>query len=136
MGSRVLPLSLAAGALLADGAGIHRLALYLVLLAIPGAAAAAFLGAGDVIIGRAAWLRGVTACLALALLVAGSAVRENAPVGGHVPAVALSSVVGAVLCYALPALVWILQPVSVRPSLRPAEARARPAAARAARADS
>jgi hypothetical protein len=113
MGSRVLPLTLAVAALLADAGGAHGLAFYLVLLAIPGAAAAAFLGAGDAFDGGA-WLRGVTTTLALALLVLGSAVREGAPHGAAVPALATSAVVAAVIAYVLPALVWVLEPLRPR----------------------
>src|SRR5882757_7174648 len=42
MGSRLLPLSLALGVVLADATGFHRVAFYLALLAVVGAAAAAF----------------------------------------------------------------------------------------------
>ena len=126
MGSRLLPISLASSALLADAGGVHRLAFWLVLLAIPAAAAAAFVGAGDVLEGKAAWLRGTTAGLALALLVLGSAVRENAPRGGHVPVLAVTSVVAALVVYALPALFWVLEPVVPRPAPRRRPARVRP----------
>ena len=122
MGSRLLPLSLALAALLADAAGAHRVAFYLVLLAIPGAAAAAFIGAGDALEGRGAWLRGISTTLALALLVLGSAVRENAPRGAPVPSLAVSAVVAAVVVYGLPALVWVLEPFLPRPRVRPAAA--------------
>src|ERR1051325_11582559 len=45
MGSRVLPLSFGLAALLADLAGLHGVATYAVLLAVPGAAAAGVLPA-------------------------------------------------------------------------------------------
>ena len=126
-GSRLLPLSLAVVALLADGVGAHRVAFYLVLLAIPGAAAAAFVAAGDALEGKGAWLRGISTTLALTLLVLGSAVRENAPRGTAVPALAVSAVVAAVLVYGLPALAWVLEPVLPRPRVRTAAtARAEP----------
>ena len=118
MGSRLLPLSFAAGALLADAAGVHRVAFYFVLLAIPGAAAAAFVGAGDALEGRHAWLRGVSTTLALALLVLGSAVRSNAPHGAGVPALAVSAIVAAVVAYALPGLAWLLEPLRPRTGAR------------------
>ena len=120
LGSRLVPLSVAVGALLADAAGAHRAAFYLVLLAIPGAAAAAFIGAGDALEGRGAWLRGISTTLALTLLVLGSAVRENAPRGAGVPALAVSSVVAAVVVYGLPALAWVLEPFVPHPRLRTA----------------
>jgi hypothetical protein len=114
MGSRLLPLSLALGAVLADAAGSHRLGFWLVLLAIPAAAGAAFTGVGDVLEGKNAWLRGITTTLALALLLLGSAVREGAPVGNGVPALAVSAALGAALLYALPALFWVLEPLVPR----------------------
>ena len=126
MGSRLLPLSLALGALLADAAGAHRIAFYLVLLAIPGAAAAAFIGAGDAFEGKGAWLRGISTTLALTLLVLGSAVRENAPHGAAVPSLAVSAVVAAIVVYGMPALAWVLEPFLPRPRMRTAIVRAAP----------
>ena len=64
-------------------------------------------------------MRAGTTSLALALLVLGSAVRENAAVGAHVPALSVSAVVAAVLLYAFPALGWFLAPLAPRPSVRP-----------------
>jgi len=123
LGSRLLPLTLALGALLADGSGFHRVAFYFVLLAIPGAAAAAFIGAGDALEGEGAWLRGISTTVALALLVLGSAVRENAPHGAAVPALAVSAVAAAVIAYALPALAWVLEPLLPHPRTRQVPAR-------------
>jgi hypothetical protein len=114
MGSRLLPLSLALGAALSDTASLHRIALWLVLLAIPCAAAAAFLGVGDVIEGKRAWTRAVTTTGSLALLLIASAVRQSAAVGHAVPVLAVSAVIGAAVLYLLPALFWVLQPVSLR----------------------
>jgi hypothetical protein len=124
MGSPLLPLSLALAALAADAAGLHRLAFYVVLLAVVGAAAAAFAGAGNALAGNGSWLRAVLPCLALVLLVLGSAVRANAAVGGHVPTLAVSSVVLAVLVYVAPVFSWLVQPVALRP--RPVRVRADP----------
>jgi hypothetical protein len=118
MGSRLLPLSLALGAVLADAGGVHRLGFWLLLLAIPAAAGAAFTGVGDVLEGKSAWIRGVTTTLALALLLLGSAVRQGAPVGHGVPALAISAALGAALLYTLPALFWVLEPLMPRPRVR------------------
>lgn len=120
MGSRPLPLALALAALLADAAGVHRLAFYLLLLAVTGAAAAAFVAAGDALEGKRAWPRAVSTTLALALLVTASAVRGNTPPGAAVPAVALSAVVAAVLLYGLSPLAWLLEPLRIRFRVRPA----------------
>ena len=125
MGSRLLPLSLAAAALAGDAVGLQGLAYYLVLLAIPGAAGAAFVGAGDVLDGKDR-LRGVTSCLALALIVLAAAVRAGAPEGGAVPALAVSALVAALLVYGLPALVWVLEPLRPRPRARTARIRTSP----------
>jgi hypothetical protein len=111
MGSRLLPLCLAIGALLADAAGLHRIAFYLVLVAVVGAGAAAFVGVGELLEGTGGLVRAATTGLSLALLVLGSAVRANAAVGGHVPALAVSAVVAAVVVYSLPAVGWFFQPV-------------------------
>jgi hypothetical protein len=116
MGSRLLAPGLALAALLADAGGVHGLASWLVLLALPAAAAAAFVGISDALEGLGA-LRAVTASLALVLLVLGSAVREGAPRGGSVPTLAISTVVTALLCYGIPGLLWVLQPVRLRPTV-------------------
>ena len=112
MGSRLLPLSLALGTLVADAAGVHRAAFYLVLIAVIGAAAAAFDGVSAYLEGTGGLVRAATSGFALALLVLGSAVRATAAVGAHVPALAISAVVGAALLYALPALGWFLAPIA------------------------
>lgn len=116
MGSRLFPLALALAASLADAGGLHRLAALVVLLAIPCAAAAAFVAISDVLEGRRALVRAVTSTLSLLLFLAGSAVRHGAPAGGHVPAVAVSAVVAAGILYLLPVLFWVLQPVQLRPA--------------------
>jgi peptidoglycan/LPS O-acetylase OafA/YrhL len=137
MGSRLLPLALVAGALLADGVGLHRIASYLVLLAVPAAAASAFVGVADVMEGKNAWARAIGASLALALLLLGAAVRGNAPGGGAVPALAVSALVAALVMYALLPLVgWLVEPLRprrreprrVREARRPAETRTAKAA--------
>ena len=119
MGSRLLPLTLALGALLADAAGLHDVAFYLVLLAVVGAAAAAFVGVGGYLEGTGGLVRACTTGVALALLVLGSAVRASAAVGGHLPTLSVSAVIAAVLLYACPALGWFLAPLTPRPAARP-----------------
>jgi hypothetical protein len=115
MGSRLLPLLLALGALGADATGLRQLASYLVLLAVVGAAAAAFVCVGDALAGRGSWLAGISSGLALMLLLLGSAVRAAAAVGAGVPTLALSSLVLASLLYSLPVLGWVFQPLAPRP---------------------
>jgi len=112
MGSRLLPVSLATGALLADVVGLHKIAYYLVLLAVVGAAAAAFVGVGDVLEGKGGVVRAASTVVALAFILLGSAARASAPAGGHVPVLAISAVVAAVLAYLLPLLGWLVGPVA------------------------
>lgn len=127
MGSRLLPLSLALLALLADGGGLHGLAFWLVLLALPAAATACFVGLSDALEGKGAWLRGGSATVALAFLVLGSAVREQAPAGGAVPTLAVTAVVAAAIVYALPGLAWLLEPLRPKPRPRTSRVRVRTA---------
>ncbi len=111
MGSRLLPLSVTIAALAAVASGLQRPALYLGLLAVPAAAATAFVAISDALEGRVAWLRAVTSGLALTLLVVASAVRENAPHGGTVPPLATYALVGSLLAYLAPTVAWVLEPV-------------------------
>jgi hypothetical protein len=117
MASRLLPPSLALCALLADAAGIHGLAYWLLLLALPAAAAVAFVGVSDALAGDGS-MRGWTAGIALVLIVLGCAVREAAPRGSGVPALAVSAVVAALLLYALPGFAWLLEPLRPHPRAR------------------
>ena len=123
MGTRLLPPGLAVCAVLADGVGLHGIAFWLVLLALPVAAAVAYVGLSDALAGNG-WLPGATATLAVVLLVVGSAVRESAPQGAAVPALAVSAVVGALVLYAVPALAWLLEPLRPRPRARATTVRA------------
>jgi hypothetical protein len=114
MGSRLLPPALAAAALLADGLGLHQGASYLVLLTVPAAAAAAFVGVADAMEGKDAWPRAIGTALALALLLLGAAVRANAPEGAAVPALAVSSLVAGLVVYSAPLLGWLVEPLRSR----------------------
>ena len=105
MGSRLLPLAFALGATLADTVGAHELAGLLILLAIPCA-----LGVVCIAVGDRGWARTGLGSAALVLLLTGSAVRHSAPVGAHVPAFAVSAVIGAAILYVLPVFVWVLRP--------------------------
>jgi len=114
MGSRLLPLVLAAGALLADGLGFHHGAFYLVLLTVPAAAAAAFVGVADVMEGKQAWARAIGTALALVMLLLGATVRAGAPDGAAVPALAVSTLVAVLVVYSAPLLGWLVEPLRQR----------------------
>ena len=115
MGSRIVPVALALSAVLLDLLDFHRLAGLVVLLAIPAAAAAAFVGVSAVLEGRREYLLAGSTVGALALLVIGSAVRVGAPVGGHVPTAAVSAVVAALVLYAVPVVTWLVEPLVPKP---------------------
>ena len=135
MGSRLLPLVLASGALLADGLGFHHGASYLVLLTVPAAAAAAFVAGADLLDGKDAWARAIGTTFALALLLVGAAVRAGAPEGAAAPALAMSTLVAVLVVYSVPLLGWLAEPLRswreprrVREARRHAETRAAEAA--------
>jgi hypothetical protein len=129
VGSRLLPLVLATAALAAGAAGLGGLALWLGLLMVPAAAAAAFVAVSDALEGRPALLRALTSGIALTLVVVASAARENAPTGAAASPLATWGLVLALLAYAVPLVAWVLEPVRVpgrthsqrRRRLRPAE---------------
>ena len=126
MGSRLLPLVLATAALAAGSAGLGGLALWLGLLTVPAAAAAAFVGISDTLEGRPALLRAVTGSVALLLVVLASAARQNAPTGTRTSPLATWALVLALLGYGIPFVVWMLEPMRVPRRARP-QRRLRPA---------
>ena len=126
MGSRLLPLVLATAALAAGAGGLGGLALWLGLLTVPAAAAAAFVAVSDALDGRPALLRALTSGVALALVVLASAARGNAPTGASPSPLATWALVFALLAYTVPLVAWVLEPVRV-PSRRHRPRRLRPA---------
>jgi hypothetical protein len=127
VGSRLLPLVLATAALAAGASGLEGLALWLGLLTVPMAAAAAFVAVSDAIEGRPARLRAVTSGISLAFVVLASAVRENAATGAAVSPLATWALALALLAYAVPAVVWVLEPVGVPRGTQRRQRRLRPA---------
>jgi hypothetical protein len=126
VGSRLLPLAFATAALAAGTAGLGDFALWLGLLTVPGAAAAAFAAVSDTLEGRPALLRAVTGSVALALVVLASAARQNAPTDAGVSPLATWALVLALLAYGIPYVVWMLEPILAPQKTRP-ERRLRPA---------
>ncbi len=119
VGSRLLPLALAASAIAAGAVGLPGLAFWLGLLVVPPAGAAAFVAVSDALEGRSSRLRALTNACALTLLVLASAARANAATGGGVPRLVTWSLVLALGCYGLPALTWLLEPVRAPARSRP-----------------
>jgi hypothetical protein len=126
VGSRLLPLVLATVALAAGAGGLGGLALWLGLLTVPAAAAAAFVAVSDALEGRPARLRAATSGVALALVVIASAARSNAPTGAAPSPLATWALVFALLAWVAPLVVWVLEPVRMPVRTRP-QRRLRPA---------
>jgi hypothetical protein len=127
VGSRLLPLALATAALAVAAIGFDGFALWLGLLAVPAAAAAAFVAVSDTLEGRPALLQAVTSGVALVFVVVASAARENAPTGAGASPLATWGLVLAVLAYAVPLVVWVLEPMRVPRRTRRPQRRLRPA---------
>lgn len=133
MGSRSLPLALATTALAAGSIGLGGLAFWVGLLAVPAAAAAAFVAVSDLLEGRPGLLRAGTTGLALVLLVVGSAARASAATGAAAPRLATWALLAALAVYGLPLVAWVLEPVRV-PGARPERRRPVEAGAELSRA--
>ena len=104
---------LLAGTVLADGRGLHSLAFYLLLAAIPSVAVTALAFFGDLVEGSAdgeagALYVGLTS-ISLVLLVIAAAVRSNAVDHTTVPALGVSAAVGGLTLLLLQLMVqsWL-----------------------------
>jgi len=105
-----IPAALVLGAVVAAGAGARAAALYLVLAAIVAVALAALSFFSDLVEGSAdadagAIYVGLTT-LSLVLLVLGAAVRSNTLADQAVPALGLSTLVGALVLLGVQLAVW------------------------------
>jgi hypothetical protein len=118
---------LATAAFAAGAGGLGTLALWLGLLTVPAAAAAAFVAVGDVLDGQPSQLRAVTSGLALTLVVVSSAARSNAPSGAAASPLATWALLIALLAYVVPLVVWLLHPVGIPRQTRSRRRRLRPA---------
>jgi hypothetical protein len=127
VGSRLLPLVLATAALVAGTAGPSGLAVWLGLLAVPAAAAVAFVAASDALEGQPALLRAVTSGVALGLVVLASAARGNAPTGSAASPLSTWALLLALFAYAVPLVAWVLEPVRAPRAKRSRRRRLRPA---------
>ena len=91
---RVLPLGPILLVVLADGAGAHRLAFYLLLLAVPAAVVASLTCFGEALEGGPdEGLQALLAGLALLFAVAGAAARAPYVTQGALPTSAVSALV-------------------------------------------
>jgi len=127
VGSRLLPLGLVLVAFAAGILGLGGLALWLGLLAVPAAAAAAFVAISDFLEDRPSLTLATTSSFALAFVVVGCAVRSNAAVGVASPPLATWALLAALLAYSVPAVAWVLEPVKVTRTRPERRRRPRPA---------
>ena|SRR5690242_5999518 len=91
--ARGLPVALVVAAAAADGAGMHGVAFYALLAAVPAVAVAALGAYGDSLVGGAGRLQALLWGVVLALTVSGAAARAPSLAEGTVPALARSAVV-------------------------------------------
>jgi hypothetical protein len=105
MARRVLPVGLVVAAAAADGAGVHGMAFYLLLAAVPAAAVAALDAFGELLDDAGSHLHALLWAVVLALTVAGAAVRAPAITEGTVPALARSALVACLGIFCVQALV-------------------------------
>jgi hypothetical protein len=105
---RVLPLGPILLVVLADGAGAHRLAFYLLLLAVPAAVVASLTCFGEALEGGPEeGLQALLAALALLLVVAGAAARAPYLAQGALPTSAVSALVAILVVLGLQVLAWL-----------------------------
>ena len=106
----VISAALVLGAVVADGEDARTVALYFVLAAIPAVAVSALSFFGYLVEGSAddeagAVYVGLTS-IALVLLIIGAAVRVNTLANGPIPALGVSTLVGALALLGLQLAVW------------------------------
>jgi len=95
---RLLPLGPVLLVALADGAGLHSLAFYALLLAVPAAVAAALTCFGEALeAGPEEGLQAILSALALLLVVAGAAARAPYLTQGVLPTSAVSALVATLV---------------------------------------
>jgi len=106
----VISAALVLGAVVADGEHARGVALYLVLAAIPAVAVTALSFFGDLVEGSADSDAGAVyvglSSLALVLLLIGAAVRANTLAHSAIPALGVSTLVGALTLLGLQLAVW------------------------------
>ncbi len=105
MAGRVLPVGLVVAAAAADGAGVHGIAFYALLAAVPAAAVAALDAFGEMLDAAGSRLHALLWAVVLALTVAGAAVRAPAVTEGTVPAVARTALVACLAIFCVQAVV-------------------------------
>ena len=105
---RGVPVALVVAAAAADGAGMHGVAFYALLAAVPAVAASALGAYGDALERERGRLHAYLWGIVLALTVAGAAVRAPALAEGTVPAPARSAVVACLAIFCAQAIAGLV----------------------------
>jgi len=106
--ARGIPVALVVAAAAADGAGMHGVAFYALLAAVPAVAAAGLGAYGEALEGRGARVHAYLWGLVLALTVTGAAVRAPSLAEGTVPALARSAVVACLAIFCAQAIAGVI----------------------------
>jgi hypothetical protein len=105
---RGIPVALVVAAAAADGAGMHGVAFYALLAAVPAVAAAALAAYGEALEREAGRLQAYLWAVVLALTVIGAAVRAPALAEGTVPALGRSAVVACLAIFCAQAIAGLV----------------------------
>jgi hypothetical protein len=105
---RGIPVALVVAAAAADGAGMHGLAFYALLAAVPAVAAAALGAYGDALERGSPRLQASLWGVVLALTVLGAAVRAPALAEGTVPALGRSAVAACLAIFCAQAIAGLV----------------------------
>ena len=108
MARRGIPVALVVAAAAADGAGMHGVAFYSLLAAVPAAAVAALDAYGDALEDAGSRLHALLWGLVLVLTVTGAAVRAPALAEGTVPALGRSAVVACLAIFCVQAVAGLV----------------------------
>jgi len=106
--ARGIPVALVVAAAAADGAGMHGVAFYALLAAVPAVAAAGLGAYGEALEGRGTRVHAYLWGLVLALTVTGAAVRAPFLAEGTVPALARSAVVACLAIFCAQAIAGVI----------------------------
>jgi hypothetical protein len=106
--ARWIPVALVVAAAAADGAGMHGVAFYALLAAVPAVAVAALGAYGDSLDGGAVRVQAFLWGAVLALVVTGAAVRAHSLAEGTVPALARSAVVACLAIFCAQAIAGLV----------------------------
>ncbi len=116
MTRRWIPVALVLAAAAADGAGMHGVAFYALLAAVPAAAVAALEAFGDSLEDGGARLHALLWGVVVALTVTGAAVRAPRLSEGTVPAFGRSAVIACLAIFCIQALAGLVGELRRRPS--------------------